>query len=370
MVAILSLMPITFAFREHGTSLHEGQRSGAGTRVETEPTHQHQTAIFELIMGGVAAQAIRTLASMSVAEHLAAGPLTAAEIARRESTDPGMTYRLLRAAAALGIVQYDTAQRTFAQTPLLAVLHGESPFSLKTYALAPGHPSFWLPAAYLPETVAKGVNHVVEALGSPLFEYLAQHEQEARQFSAAMSELSLPVIREAVQVIEAPAGLAVDVGGGDGAFVCELTERNAGLQGLVLDLPHAVPAAAAHASRRGLGDRVIATAGDFFDTVPPADVYLLKFVLHDWDDDSCLTILRNIRTAMRPGGRLFVVEMTLSPSDPSPVAALLDLSMLMCSTGRERELPEFEHLLTDADLRVQRVVPLVTPYQVIEAVAP
>jgi hypothetical protein len=337
--------------------------------VDAKPTHQHQTAIFELIMGGVASQAIRTLASMSVAEHLAAGPLTAAEIAHRESTDPGMTYRLLRAAAALGIVQYDAAQRTFAQTPLLAVLHGESPFSLKTYALAPGHPSFWLPAAYLPETVAEGVNHVAEALGSPLFDYLAQHEHEARQFSAAMSELSLPVIREAVEVIQAPAGLTVDVGGGDGAFVCELAERNAELQGLVLDLPHAVPGATARARQRGLGDRVTAAAGDFFDSVPSADVYLLKFVLHDWDDDSCLTILRHIRAAMRPGGRLFVVEMTVSPTDPSPVAALLDLSMLLFSTGRERELPEFERLLADAGLQVQQVVPLVTPYQIIEAVA-
>jgi hypothetical protein len=184
-----------------------------------------------------------------------------------------------------------------------------------------------------------------------------------------MAELSLPVVREAVEIIEAPAGLAVDLGGADGAFVCELVARNAGLQGLVLDLPHAVPAATARAQRQGVGDRVTAVAGDFFRSVPAADVYLLKFVLHDWDDDACLGILRNVRAALRPGGRLYVVEMTVSPSDPSPVAALLDLTMLLVSPGRERELPEFERLLTAAGFRTQRVVPVVTPYQVIEAVA-
>lgn len=336
---------------------------------DTTASQDHRDQVFSLIMGGLASQAVRALCVLSVAEHLAEGPLLAAEIARRESTDPRMTFRLLRVAVGLGLLRHDPEAGTFSATPALSILHPDSPVSLKHYALTAGSEAFWLPAVLLPETLAKGANHVVEALGCSIFEYFARHEDDARVFSAAMTNLSLPVIREAVEIVDASEGLAIDVGGAEGAFVCELVQHNPGLRGAVLELPHAVPGAQAEAARRGLGDRVQAIAGDFFQSVPEGEVYLLKFVLHDWDDESCVTILRNIRGAMRPGARVYVVETTIAPVDPSPVAVLFDLAMLQSTTGQERELGEFEALLGAADLQVRRVVPVSTPYHVIEAVA-
>jgi SAM-dependent methyltransferase len=332
------------------------------------PTPDEINRVFQMIMGSMMSQAVRTLTLMSVAEHLAAGPLDAEEIARRESADPAMTRRLLRAGVALGLLKFDTERATFAGTPMLSVLHGDSSTSLKHYALGAPSRSFWLPSLTMPETVREGVNHVTEALGAQLFEYFAEHPEEAANFGAAMTNLSVPIIREGVGRIEAPSGLAVDVGGAEGAFVAELVERNPGLTGTVLELPHAVPAARAAAERRGLADRVSAVAGDFFTAVPEGDIYLLKFVLHDWDDEACVRILRNIRRAMRPDGRLYVVEMAISDADPSPSAALLDLAMLVATAGQERTREQYERLLAQADLRVRQVLPLTDLYHMIEAV--
>jgi O-methyltransferase domain/Dimerisation domain len=301
---------------------NDATKPGDGMPAADAPIPDDIDRVFQMIMGSMMSQAVRTLTLMSVAEHLAAGPLDAEEIARRESADPAMTRRLLRAGVALGLLTFDTERATFAGTPMLSVLHGDSPASLKHYALGAPSRSFWLPSLTMPETVREGVNHVTEALGAQLFEYFAEHPEEAANFGMAMTNLSVPIIRDAVGRIEAPSGLAVDVGGAEGAFVVELVERNPGLTGTVLELPHAVPAARAAAERRGLADRVSAVTGDFFVAVPEADIYLLKFVLHDWDDEACVRILRNIRRAMRPDGRLYVVEMAISDADPSPTAAL------------------------------------------------
>lgn len=320
-------------------------------------------------MASMESQAVRTLASMSVAEHLADGPLSSDELAKRASTDPAMTYRLLRAGVAFGLLRYDADARVFAGTPMLSLLRGDSPVTLKDYAIGAPSAAFWLPAQHFRETVARGANHVEEALGASIFEYFGTHPDDARNFAAAMTQLSVPVIREAVGAIGAPQGLAVDLGGAEGAFVCELVEHNPGLAGLVLELPHSVPVAQAEVARRGLGERVTVEAGDFFAAVPPADCYLLKFVLHDWDDEACVRLLSNARAALRPGGRVCVVEMIISPTEPALGAALLDLAMLNATNGQERELAEYTALLDAAGLAVARVVPVSEPYRLIEAVA-
>lgn len=322
--------------------------------------------VFELIMAGVGSQAVRTMAAMSVAEHLADGPLSAGQVAERESSDPGMTYRVLRAGVALGLLEYDPDAGLFSGTTTLGVLHKDAPACLKHYALAGISDAFWLPLVRMPDTVARGGNYVQEMLGSSAFDYLGRHAQDARLFSRAMTDLSTPVIREAADALDV-SGVAsiVDVGGADGAFVAELLQRHPHLRGLVFDLAAVVPGVADEARRRGLGERMTAAAGDFFVDVPTADLYLLKFILHDWDDESCRTILGNIRRAMAPGGRVVIVEMTVGQNNLG--AILLDLAMMSNFTGREREPSEFDRLLQSADLRVERITPLHPPYQLIEA---
>jgi hypothetical protein len=131
---------------------------------------------------------------------------------------------------------------------------------------------------------------------------------------------------------------------------------------VVLDRPEIVPAALAAAARARLSDRVSVAAGDFFEAVPEADFYLLKWILHDWDDAACVRILANCRRAMRPGGRVVVVELRLGGAgDPGP-AALMDLNMMVMLTGRERTMAEYDALLAAAELRLARMEVLETPF--------
>ncbi|MFE5502816.1 methyltransferase [Amycolatopsis japonica] len=335
-------------------------------------THEqdHFSQVYHLIMAAWGSQAIRAIAALSVAEHLDGGPLSAQDIARRESSDPDMTYRVLRAGAALGLLTYDVTQGTFSPAPMLAVLHEDSPSSLKHYAQAAIGPAFWLPAVLLPDAVTTGTHQAVEALGSDVFGYFGKNPVEARTFSAAMTDLSAPVIREAVTVIDVGSARTVlDVGGAYGTFVSELVQRNPRLTGSVLELPHVAAGVSGKARVRGLEGRVTGITGDFFKAVPGADIYLLKHVLHDWDDESCRLILSNIREAMPPGGRLFVVEMLIGDSGASPDAALMDMAMLFATTGQERELGQFDALFSAAGLRRTQAVPLRSSYFLIEAEA-
>lgn len=334
-----------------------------------DPDQDYFGEVYRLIMAAWGSQAIRCLAALSIAEHLDTEALSAQEIAARERVDHRTLYRLLRAGAAMGWLAYDGRNQTFSTTPMLRILHGEAPASLKHYAQATLGPTCWLPAGHAPDAIALGRNQAEEALGTSVFEYLEAHPEAARTFSAGMTDLSTPVIREAISVIDVGAArYALDVGGSDGAFVSELVDRNPQLTGAVLELPHVIPVVAEAVRNRGLTQRVTGIAGNFFESVPGADIFLLKFVLHDWDDRSCLTLLANIRRAMNPGSRLFIVEMVVAPDGATLDAALMDLGMLYCHEGQERDTAEFTALLAQAGLRAVRFEPLRGSYHVIEAV--
>jgi hypothetical protein len=272
----------------------------------------------------------------------------------------------LRAATAMGFLTYDASAELFSGTPMLDVLHGESAMSLKHYAQTVGSEVFWLPSRRLPEAVLQGSNVAEEVLGCTPFEYFAENERDARIFSAAMTELSSPVIAEAVPVLDVgDAQLVVDVGGADGAFVAAVLERHAHLRGIVLDLPQVMAGVADEAEKRGLAERLSGVAGDFFEHVPSGDLYLLKFILHDWDDASCHRILSNVRRAMTPRSRLVIVEMTAETGTLD--ASLMDVAMMFAFTGQERDERHFESLLTAAGLTVSRTQRLHQPYLLIEA---
>jgi hypothetical protein len=324
-------------------------------------------AVYHLTMAFNGTQAVRAIAMMSVAEHLADGPLPAGEIARREQCDPRATRRLLRAGVALGLLGYDADTAEFRSTPALQVLHKDNDSSLKYYAQSAGIPALWYPAARLPEAVRTGKPQAEEAVGMSLFEYLRQHPDQAREFGMGMSGVSAPVIRLAADHIEPGAArTVVDVGGAEGAFAAELLARHARLTGTVLELAPMAPRVAAEAERRGLAGRLGAEVGDFFTAVPPGDLYLLKFVLHNWDDEECLRILSTIRAAMPAGARLFVVEM-VADDDRIPVGlAYMDLAMLAGLGGEERTLTDYDRLFERAGLERTGTRELLEPYACME----
>jgi O-methyltransferase domain/Dimerisation domain len=305
-------------------------------------------AVLGMIHGYWNSQVVRAAADLRVADHLAAGARTAEEVAALESSDPFATYRLMRACAGLGLLA-DEGDGRFSVTPAGALLRSGLPGSLRDHALAFGAPGHWLPWGQLPEAVRKGGTQAAAVLGAGLFDYLAGQPEEAAQFAASMEALTGAIATDAAKVIDVRgASLAVDVGGGTGELVRALMRANDGLHGLVLDFPDAVDSARQAAQAESLGSRFSAVAGDFFAAVPGGDLYLLKAVLHDWDDDSCVRILRNCREAARPGARTIVIENVIRDLARDRFATLLDMNMLAVTSGQERDLAAYDKLFAAA----------------------
>jgi hypothetical protein len=329
-----------------------------GTRRDKSLGDRPTMALFGMIHGYWNSQVVRAAADLRLADHLAGGPLSAREVAALESSDPDTTYRLMRACAGLGLLAYEGDGR-FSVTPAGALLRSGVAGSLREHALAFGAPGHWLPWGQLPEAVRKGGSQAAAVLGADLFTYLAGQPEEEAQFAASMQALTGAIATDAARVIDtARVSLAVDVGGGTGELIRALMRANDGLHGAVLDLPDAADAARRAAEAEGLGARFSAVAGDFFAAVPDADLYLLKAVLHDWDDDSCLRILRNCGAAARPGARLIVIENVIGDLARDRFATLLDMNMLAATSGQERELPEYDRLFAASGWRRTAVSPL------------
>ena len=322
-----------------------------GARQDKSLGDRHTMALLGMIHGYWNSQVVRAAADLRLADHLAGGPRTAGEVAALEASDPHATYRLMRACAGLGLLTCDDDGR-FAVTAAGALLQAGVPGSLRDHALAFGAPGHWLPWGRLPEAVRTGGTRAAAVLGAGLFDYLAGQPEEAAQFAASMQALTGAIAADAARVIDVTGvSLAVDVGGGTGQLVRELMRANDGLRGHVLDFPEAAKAAMEAADADGLGTRFSAEAGDFFAAVPAADLYLLKAVLHDWDDDSCARILRNCREAARPGARLIVIENVIRDPGRDRFATLLDMNMLAVTSGQERDLAAYDALFAASGWR-------------------
>jgi hypothetical protein len=324
--------------------------------------------LMDMILGIVRAQVLHAVAALNIADHLAAGALTAEEVAGREGSQPRATYRLMRAAASLGVLSY-AGERRFGLTGMGQLLRAGVPGSLRAFAMLQAGHSHWRCWDEFPEAVRQGASQAKDALGTDIFGYYARPENagEAALFAAAMADVSALTIHGAVAALDI-AGVAsvVDVGGAEGQFVLELMTAHPGLRGQVLDLPHVVEGARKEAARRGLPDRFSAVAGDFFAEVPAADLYLLKTVLHDWDDGQAVAILRNCRSAAPDGGRALVVETVVGEIGKPDFAALSDMGMLCVTGGIERDLEEFDALFAASGWRRGRTYPVGAGYHGLE----
>jgi hypothetical protein len=328
-----------------------------------------------MIDGSKATQLVRVAAMFSFAEYLATGTKTAEEIADAECLDPDATSRILRLCASFGLVTSEDGVR-FSGTPTLATLGRNAPGSLRNQALVMGSATQWLPWGRLPEAVRTGKPQAAAALGTDVWSYLAARPEELSEVVAALDDnVARAASEEAARIIDTTGvSLAVDVGGANGSLLRALAVMNPELRGVVLDLPNAVAHAEHEIERAGLQDRLSAVAGDFFERVPEADLYLLRYILHDWDDESCNRILNCLRRTLLPGGRLMILEMVLGAMGEPPMVPLMDINMMAVLGGRERTLAQYEALLRFADFRLVKSAPMAVsarlayrPVQVIEA---
>jgi hypothetical protein len=334
-----------------------------------EVTDKDFEQMMQMLTGYWMTQIAGAVATYSIADHLAKGPATAEQIAAAEGINSIAAFRLLRACASLGLVKCDDGL-TFSATPLLDTLRPNMPGSLHGLAIAWSAPGHWLSWGRFLEAVRTGESQTVPALGAAMWDYYSQRPEEGAAFTEATNGYTSGIAQEVARVVDtSTAKLAVDIGGASGALIHSLLMANSQLHGIVLDLPNVVPSATAAASALGLADRCQALAGDFFSDVPEADIYLLKHILHDWSDEQGVRILERCRRAMRPGGRVIVIEALLGKIGEPGLAPFLDLNKMVMLPGRERTLAGYCALLARAGFRLDNSIPIRPPMSVIEAVA-
>jgi hypothetical protein len=316
------------------------------------------------------AAVVYAAAKLGIADHLAARqPQSAAELAGATSAHPPTLHRLMRTLASLGILTERDGQR-FALTPLGDALRTGAPGSARATLLAFCGPAFWRSWEEIVHSVQTGKTGFEKVNGMPIFDYLAQHPDEASHFSEAMVGFhgaEPPAVARGYDF----SGLTtvVDVGGATGNMLAAILSRHSGPSGVLFDRPHVVSDAPALLEAHGVADRVTIEPGNFFERVPAGgDAYLLSHIIHDWNEEQCLTILGHCRKAMRPDGRLLIVETVLPTGDTPHQGKVQDMVMLVIPGGQERTEEEYASLLAKAGFRLRQVVPTESVVSVVEAV--
>lgn len=315
------------------------------------------SALWRLIDGFKVSQAIHAAASLGVADRIAEGARASDEIADAAGADRGAVYRLLRALAAHGVLREDEGRR-FSLTAMGECLRSDADPSLSPYAVLIGQPYYWQAWGQLLHAVQTGENAFRSVHGATTWTYRQQHPDQNAVFNAAMTANSRRVDRAIVDACDFSRFPRVaDIGGGEGSLLAAVLAACPATRGVLVDRPHVVASAAPLLAAASVAERCEVVGGDFFEDIPGGcDAYILKFVLHDWDDTNAGRILRGCRRAMPQEGRLFIVERIIGPPDHDPAAARSDLNMLVVQGGRERTRPEFDALLAGAALRVADVL--------------
>jgi len=329
--------------------------------------------LSQLLRGSLVTQLVHVAATLGVADLLHTGPKSSHELAAAVHVDPEALYRVLRALASLGIFM-ETDVGSFGLTPLAEPLRSDVPGSLRGSAMLYGEQWWWQACGELLHSVRTGQPAFDHVHGKALFAYLDHAAGAAAIFNDHQTNMTQ---QDAAAVVSAydfrECARVVDVGGGHGALTAAILKACPWTTAVLFDQPAVIEGAKQRLHAEGVTDRCTCIAGDFFESVPEGgDAYVLKDIVHDWDDDRAMAILRNCRRVMAhtPGvtTRVLVVEKVIPPGNAPFPGKLTDITMLLVTGGRERTAKEYEALLTGAGLALTRIVPTSSPASVIEAV--
>ena len=323
--------------------------------------------LLQLILGFQVSQAIHAAAALGIANLLISGRKPIADLALATGTHPDSLYRLMRALASIRIF-HEEEERSFSLTAVGHFLRSDVADSCAPMAELMGRPTSWQAwgdLLYAVRTKVPAFNHVH---GRGVWEHRALHPEEGEVFDRAMAARTEQIADAVLKACDFGRFVhVVDVGGGDGTLLAKIVAAHPRIRATLFDQPQVVARAQLSHASLGPSSRYQMVAGDFFVNVPEdGDAYLLKWILHDWDDTASVDILRNCRRAMKPGSRLLVIEHIIGPANTSPRGKFTDLNMLVITGGRERTHKEFESLFDRAGLRLQSVTPTSTLLSVIE----
>lgn len=325
-----------------------------------------QDLMNRMLTGYWSTQAIYVAAKLGLPDLLTNGPRSSDELAQATNVHAPSLYRLLRALASMGVFA-DDGTAHFSLTPLAECLRSDAPGSQRALAIMCGeeHYQAWGELLY---SVQTGKTSFDKLYGMPIFEFLSKNLEQAKVFDAAMVGVHG---RESAAMTDAydfsGIGVLADIGGGNGSLLITVLKKYPAMKGILYDLPGVTERAKAHLSAAGLANRCQVIGGSFFESVPAgADAYLMRHIIHDWDDEKATTLLRNVHRAMDDRGRLLVVEGIIPPGNGPCFGKLLDLTMLTLPGGKERTEQEFKTLYESSGFELTKIVPTTSEVSVIE----
>ena len=324
--------------------------------------------LFQLASGYWISQAIYVAAKLGIADVLKDSPKSASEIALATGTDQTAVYRLMRALCAAGVFRM-AETNMFAITEFGISLQTNVSGSLRAMIITLGeiHYAAW---AHLLESVKTGTAGFPLAFGAEMFDYLGQDIEAGRNFNRAMSDYSaLSSCAVLLSYDFSATRSLVDVGGGYGRLLTSILRMYPSMQGTLFDMPPVIAAAREKLDSDPCRERCTLVSGSFLDFLPPgADTYLMSSVIHDWDDERAIMILKNCRRSMKRNSRIVVLEFVVPTGEQSSFSKVLDLNMLVMNGGCERTAEEFRALFVAAGLKMTRIIPTLSPLSVLEAV--
>jgi O-methyltransferase domain len=323
-----------------------------------------------LAIGHWVARLIHVAAKLRLADLLRKGPRPLDDLATTAGVQPEPLYRVLRALASVGIFA-ETKGRRFNLTPLAATLQTGVPGSMQAWAHMINDNWGWDSWQELLYGVRTGEVPFLKAHGIPIFEYLEKHPEDLAVFGESMTSIS-QIENPAVAAAYKFTGIRtlVDVAGGHGSLLATILRANPRLHGVLFDRGPVIARAEndRHITAKGITERCRLESGDFFEAVPKGgDAYIMKYILHDWNDEACVKILTNSRAAMNAKGKVLVVDNVIASGNDPSWGKLLDIQMLIIG-GRERTKKEFASLFAAAGLKLTRVVPTKCSLSIVEGI--
>jgi hypothetical protein len=325
-------------------------------------------ALFQMATGYWLSQAVYVAAKLGVADLLKDDPKSCRSLAAAMGVDQQALARLMRALSSMGVFAHSQGEH-FALAPVSQSLQSNVPGSLRHAVITIGeiHYRAWGSLLHSVQTGSSAFNHV---FGSGLFDYLHSNTESAATFNQGMTDLSSMLAYAVLMAYDFSAITSiVDVGGGQGGFLKKILEFHPEMAGTVFDLPSTIETTQEYMNGATCGGRCTSLGGDFFKDVPAgANAYILCGVIHDWDDDHSLQILKNCHRAMAGNGRVLLVETVVPDTDANCFSKLLDLNMLVMTGGRERTKAEFCTLFDASGYKLTKIIPTIAPQSVIEAI--
>jgi SAM-dependent methyltransferase len=324
--------------------------------------------MLQIISGFWISRAVYVIGKLGIPDLLQSGPKTAEELAAATQTHAPSLFRILRALVSVGVLNSAEGGR-FAQTPLSETLVTDAPASLRWFAVSELGQEHYPAWGNLMHSVKTGEIAFDNFFGADVWKYFQQNPEDAAVFNNSMSNVTAAVNDAITSLYDfSQFGKIVDVGGGHGGLITAILQKNPGLKGILFDAPQVIEGARPKIEAAGLADRLDTVAGDFFKSVPEGgDAYIMKWIIHDWDDEKSNTILRNCRKQMQPNGRLILVDCVVPETDEPHFSKFIDLNMLVMTGGKERTAKEFEQLLAAAGFKLLRVIPTDLPTSIVEA---